>query len=392
MVRFGRRRGRHMHTGGVVLALDAMYESGGTRFAHLVAQTLHQDGEDVRLLVMREPDDDVRRFVPDPEVPLSYASAERLRLRQAIPAFTSGYFRAFRDSDVVVSCLEVGSTMLLGAVFAKLARRPFVSLVQSPLEQSIAAWEPARLRPALAWANRHVDLALCVSEGVRASVVANGLPPSKTAVLRVGADTAAVRAAGQPPLARPEGAPPRIVAMGRLEPVKGFDVLVRASALVKAAGLAHEIVIAGEGREKEALRRLIDDLGVDDCVRLTGFEAHPQPLLAGSDLFVLSSRFEGSGGTVLFEALVHAVPIIATDCVAGPAEVLDGGRYGRLIPVDDERALADALIEFLRDPRDLRQRAAQGPERAHEYDQREAARAMLREIDTRFGRARRRPR
>ena len=381
---FRRRSPRAADRPSLVFVQDAPYESGGTRFAHRVVQVMRGHGANASMAVLTDPDDDVRRFTTAPEIPVRFASPDRKRFREAAPRVVVGYASIVRSADVVVSASEVGYTMILGVVLARVFRKPFVALVQSPLDQSIAAWHPARLRPLVAWANRHVDLAACVSTGVYASVLANGLPAERAVELKVGADPPAVLQAGRTVVAPPPGGPPRLVAMGRLEPVKGFDILIRASALLKSRGRPHEILIVGDGTEREALQTLANDLDVSEHVSLLGFVANPQPLLAGADAFVLSSRFEGSGGTVLFEALTHGVPVIATDCFTGPRVALADGKCGDLVAVADPEALANAIESFLTDPVPLRLKAAGGPARAAEFDQAAAAGAFYQHLQERF--------
>jgi glycosyltransferase involved in cell wall biosynthesis len=85
---------------------------------------------------------------------------------------------------------------------------------------------------------------------------------------------------------------------------------------------------------------------VDEDVAFPGFVDDPFPYMKGAGLFVLSSRWEGLPN-VLIQALAVGAPAVATDCPSGPREILDGGRYGRLAPVDDEAALARAMEEEL---------------------------------------------
>ncbi len=82
---------------------------------------------------------------------------------------------------------------------------------------------------------------------------------------------------------------------------------------------------------------------------LPGFRTNPYPFLARADLFVLSSRWEGSPN-VLTEAMALGTPVVATDCPSGPHELLDGGRYGPLVPVGDTQALSRAIAETLDHP------------------------------------------
>ncbi len=141
---------------------------------------------------------------------------------------------------------------------------------------------------------------------------------------------------------------PIIIGVGRLVPVKGFDVLIRAFAGLRQSRPAR-LMIIGEGPERTALERLAGELGVHGDVDLCGFQENPWAFMKRSSVFVLASRQEPFGN-VLAEALALGVPVVATDCPHGPREILDGGRLGRLVPVGDEGALAEAIIETLDNP------------------------------------------
>ena len=96
---------------------------------------------------------------------------------------------------------------------------------------------------------------------------------------------------------------------------------------------------------------LIDQLGLHDRVVLPGFVTDPYPWFRSADLFVLSSRWEGFGN-VIVEALECGVPVVSTNCLSGPAEILENGRYGKLVPVQDIEAIADAIVNSLAEPHD----------------------------------------
>jgi glycosyltransferase involved in cell wall biosynthesis len=141
---------------------------------------------------------------------------------------------------------------------------------------------------------------------------------------------------------------PVIVAIGRLHLQKGFDTLISAFARL-AEGRAARLAICGVGPLEGALKDRAQLLGVADRVLFLGFQPNPAKFLARADLFVLSSRFEGFGN-VLVEALASGTPIVSTDCPHGPREILDDGRYGALVPVDDVEAMAAAMSGMLNAP------------------------------------------
>ena len=144
------------------------------------------------------------------------------------------------------------------------------------------------------------------------------------------------------------GAPPVVLGIGKLKPQKDFGGLIRAFARVRAARPAR-LLILGEGPQRETLLSLARQLSVADDIALPGFVANPFAYLGRAAVFGLSSAWEGLP-TVVIEALACGCPIVSTDCPSGPAEILDGGMYGRLVPVGDDAALANAILATLDNP------------------------------------------
>ena len=137
--------------------------------------------------------------------------------------------------------------------------------------------------------------------------------------------------------------------MGRLAPVKDYQGLVRALAIVSRSRDAR-LVILGEGPERPRLESLVGELGLGERVALPGFRPNPYNYMARAALFVLSSLSEALP-TALIEALALGTPVVATNCKSGPKEVLQEGRYGSLVPVGDPAALAEAISAALSAPR-----------------------------------------
>jgi glycosyltransferase involved in cell wall biosynthesis len=155
------------------------------------------------------------------------------------------------------------------------------------------------------------------------------------------------------------GAPPVILGCGRLEEQKDFATLIRAFAILRRTVDAR-LVILGGGSLHADLSALAAGLGVGASVSLPGFVANPYPYLRRSAAFALSSAWEAFG-VVVIEALACGTPVVCTNCPGGPAEILDGGRYGMLVPVGDPDAMATALLQTLAhppSPQSLQTRAA----------------------------------
>lgn len=139
--------------------------------------------------------------------------------------------------------------------------------------------------------------------------------------------------------------PALVVTVGRLAPQKDLDTLLVAFKAVLGRRRAR-LLIVGDGPERTRLQQLARDLGVDGAVTFAGEVDAPFPLMASAAVLALSSRFEGLP-TVLIEGLALGCKVVSTDCVAGPREILDGGRLGRLVPVGDATALAGAIAAGL---------------------------------------------
>ncbi len=166
-------------------------------------------------------------------------------------------------------------------------------------------------------------------------------------------------AASELPSAWAEGSHRRILAVGALKPAKDYPTLLRAFATLRAHVDARLLVV-GEGGERERLVALTRELGVAEHVDFAGYLPSPAAAYARAHLHVLSSAREGFAN-VLVEALEQGTPVVSTDCRSGPREILEDGRYGTLVPVGDDVALAASMERALDAPVDraaLQARAA----------------------------------
>lgn len=141
------------------------------------------------------------------------------------------------------------------------------------------------------------------------------------------------------------GGPPVILGAGRLSPEKDFATLIGGFALARRKR-PMRLILLGEGPERESLERLIGQLGLKDEISMPGHLPNPISYMSHADVFVLSSLREGFP-LVLAEALATGTPVVATDCPSGPAEILDHGRFGRLVKVRDAGGLAASILETL---------------------------------------------
>jgi glycosyltransferase involved in cell wall biosynthesis len=139
---------------------------------------------------------------------------------------------------------------------------------------------------------------------------------------------------------------PAILGVGRLfDKQKDFSALIRAFAKLRRTRDA-KLIILGEGGDREKLEELVKVLNLKDDVDMPGFVNNPYAYMAKTDVYVLSSRWEGLPNT-LIEAMACGTPVVSTNCPSGPAEILEDGKYGKLVPVEGVDALAEAIQAIL---------------------------------------------
>lgn len=149
-----------------------------------------------------------------------------------------------------------------------------------------------------------------------------------------------------------------IVAAGRLVAQKDFTTLLKAFAHIRPR-IGGRLVILGDGPLRGELEQLAEQLGIRERVHFAGSVANPYNWMRRADLFVLSSRHEGLGN-VIIEAMACGTPIVSTDCPSGPREILEDGKWGRLVPPAAPELLGEAMALTLADPNppDVTTRAA----------------------------------
>jgi len=275
------------------------------------------------------------------------------------------YMRETRPGLLISALTATDPFALLGkAVFGWKGSQLHISVQNAPSASASAskdlvvrAW-PLIIR----WFYRFAASINAISHGVARDVEQlMRLSEGSIAVIHNPVDIARARALAAEVPAHPwlaEKTIPVLLAVGRLTRQKDFPTLLRAHARLRESRPVR-LVILGEGGDRAALEALARELGTEGDVALPGFDPNPFAAMAAADVFVLSSRWEGFAN-VIAEALACGTKVVSTDCPSGPAEILEDGIHGRLVPVGDIDALATAMGEALDAPADreaLRTRA-----------------------------------
>jgi glycosyltransferase involved in cell wall biosynthesis len=319
---------------------------GAERVALSLIEGFIRRGHQVDLLLMRKKG----VFLDSLPAEVRVIDLRARRIRNVVRPLVR-YLRQERPDALQVSMWPLPIAALVAARLAAVRTRIVVS------EHSVLSKQYGDSRSELAVLKASTrlfyplaDRIICVSKGVASDLRSvSGLSPDRVTVVYnpVKQPAPAFRRDRDAVKAWPP-AEHRILSVGSLKPVKNHRLLIEAFAHV-ASEVDASLLILGEGPEREALEQLIARLDMEDRVRLHGFVSDTWSYYAAASLFVLSSDYEGLP-TVLIEALAWGLPIVSTDCEAGPCEILGGGAIGTLVPCGSPSALAEAVRDSLSSP------------------------------------------
>ena len=347
----------HMVGKKIALVLPDLRAGGAERVAVTLMHSFREAGHRVEFVLM-QPEGELLEEIPSD---IGIVDLGARRAREAIRPLVQ-YFRTARPDGVQVSLWPLTVTAILAHRLARSSSRLVVS-DHAALSRQFAGM-PTTLA-AVALTTR-----LFYARADARVVVANAAADDLARISGLHRDSFEVI---YNPVERPMGvladaeieamwgdADGRMITVGSLKPQKNHELLIRSFARVRRRRAA-KLMILGSGPLEGELKKLVAVLGLGNDVIFPGFAANPWPYYDSADLFALSSDYEGYP-LVMIEAMRCGVPIVSTDCESGPREILDGGKFGRLVAVGDEMALAGAIQEELtapHSPDSLRKRAEQ---------------------------------
>ena len=331
----------------IALFTDSMMGGGAERVMAILANELSQRGIAVDLLLVRAIGPYLDTLSPSVHVvnlPASRIAASAIPLAR--------YLRQARP-DCLLSTLT--SANLIALLAHRLARSPARLVLREASTLSAATRNGPRLKdralPFLAkLAYPLADQIIAVSRGAANDLQSTlGIPKGKLAVIYnpiLDRNLLDLAAGSIPHPWLGASDQPLVLGAGRLTRAKNFPLLLRAFARLRTEVPAR-LILLGEGEEREALTSLSHRLAIEPFVAMPGFADNPFAYMSRASVFALSSSWEGLPG-VLIQAMACGCPVVSTDCPHGPREILDSGRFGRLVPMDDPEALYQGMAAALR--------------------------------------------
>lgn len=246
--------------------------------------------------------------------------------------------------NVILAAGEFGGSLYIGAILNMISKRPLIGWAHGEVFKMIKLSKVTLLRKRihmflLKWAYKKAHIILAVSEKTKLDLE-NNIPNigDRIRVIYNPVSLDKINEKAKDPLLEKEYSYfsyPVITAAGRHEYRKGFDIIIKAHALLIKEGFFHYlIIVGGEGEETSTLNKIIKDLQVEKTVVLTGYKDNPFPIISRSQIFAFPSRSEGFG-LALVEAMALGVPVVVSNSAGGALEVIDYGRYGILLSSED---------------------------------------------------------
>lgn len=318
---------------------------GAQRVAQNLCTELSSRGHSVDLVLV-EAKGEILEELPDD---ISVIDLGARRVLNSIPALAR-YLRR-QSPDVVYSMMtEVNLVALLSHSLSR-SEAAIVISEHNVLRTSINKPKERLLISLASLLYPRADHIIVVSDGVKENILST-LSVKESILSRIynPFDINRIQHLARKPLSHPwlsASSSKVVISAGRHVPQKGFDTLLTAIADIDDEDV--KLILLGTGPETEHLKHLSCALGIGDRVDFEGFVDNPYSYISKSDVFVLSSDHEGFGN-VIVESLACGCPVVSTDCPSGPSEILQGGKYGSLVPVGDAHRMSDEIRSTLANP------------------------------------------
>ncbi|MDG2088419.1 MAG: glycosyltransferase family 4 protein [Arenicellaceae bacterium] len=339
----------------IALVIASLQSGGAERVAINLANGFAVEGHDVTLITLASQQSDfydvptnIRRVALDC-MATSYAITNALRSNLERISLIRDTLRDLNPSVTISFCTETNVLAILAA--RRLATKVVVTEHSDPTKNSYRLYWRLLRRAVYPFADYLVSVSKGVQRGfgwmpsIKSKVIYNPISvssPSEFFDVPEGCDRSKKW----------------ITSMGRLDYLKGFDILLDAVSLIRTRLAGWQICIIGDGPLRREIAEKICKLDLQNLIVLTGRLKNPHNVIRQSRLFVMASRLEGFP-MAHAEALMCGVPVIATDCPSGPSEMIETGVNGMLVPTESPEDIASALLALI-DDTELLARLADG--------------------------------
>lgn len=344
----------------VAIFLPSLYGGGVERVLVNLTRGLVEQGVSIDLVLVRAEGPYLSLIPPQVRI----INLQKSRLIASLPGVVR-YLKQNKPATFLTAMEDTNLVALWSRFLAGASTRMVVS-VHNTISQEVQNSKQLKRRISPYMVRRFypmADAVVTVSQGAANDLARLGLPKDNIKVIYNPVVTSDLFEKVKDPVDHPwfaPGEPPVIIGIGRLEKQKDFDTLLQAFAKVQQQRPAR-LMILGEGQARSHLETLAKELGIAEQIALPGFVNNPYAYMSKAAVFVLSSLYEGLP-TVLIEAMAAGTKVVSTNCESGPAEILENGRYGKLVPVGDASAMAEAInitLDEVPDREALRRKAVE---------------------------------
>ena len=334
----------------ILIFIPNLSGGGAERVFLKISSEIKKRGQNVELILSNQNGPYISELPPD--VPITSLNSKRV-LYSLIPL--ARLIRK-KNPDLILSALPHANSVAILA--KKLSGKKIKLVISERNTYSQESFQPNLKNIILKYLMRklykNADAIITVSDGVRESLI-NFMRINNKNYFSIPnpCDSKEIKAKANLPINDEwflSSDVPVVIAVGRLTKQKDFSSLIKSFAIVIKKTKAR-LLILGEGEERNSLEILAKSLKLsNELFCMPGFKTNPFKYIKASSLFVLSSRWEGFPN-VLLQAIACNCKIISTNCQSGPLEILDGGKYGDIIPVGDIEAMANSINRNLNNPR-----------------------------------------
>ncbi len=331
----------------IAIYIHSIYNSGVDRIIVNLSQSLIECGVKVDLVVDSPGRVNLWEWSPKLRiVDLKAGKNPIVRLSKLM-----AYLRREKPSSIIANSHFSNEISILAKYLSGAPTRVIVSeqnnisLISKHSPGGLQRWVPMTAKILYPWADAIVVPSQALAKDIAALI---GKPLERVQVIYNPVVRPEIWEKAQEPVDHPwfaPGEPPVILAVGRLETQKDYPTMIRAFAQVRQVKPAR-LVIFGQGTKQSEIEALVHELGLEKDVAFLGFVKNPYAYITKSAMLALSSAWEALP-TFVIETMALGIPVVSTNCPTGPAEILDNGKYGDLVPVGDYKAMAEAILNVL---------------------------------------------